>query len=76
VTAANNQIPAQACGNDLFINGIGGQVPLYGLSGALAILSPASITKSTAVNNQGCTLHNNESNGKHGHHMHVYHWGH
>lgn len=72
VAAANNQIPAEACGNDLFINGIGGQVPLKGLDGALSVLSPAAITKSTAVNNQGCTSHNNESNGKHGHHMHMY----
>ena len=70
---ANNQIPAEACGNDLFINGIGGQVPLQGLDGALSLLSPSAITKSTAVNNQGCSIKNNESNGKHvvlKHHMH------
>jgi hypothetical protein len=75
VAAANNQIPAEACGNDLFINGIGGQVPLQGLDGALSVLSPAAITKSTAVNNQGCELKNNESNGKRGHTMH-HHWAH
>jgi hypothetical protein len=63
VNATGNQVPAQVCGNDVFINGIGGQVPLYGLSGALSVLSPASITKSTAVNNQGCSMKNNESNG-------------
>ncbi len=64
VNATGNQVPVQACGNDLFINGIGGQVPLYGLGGALSVLSPASVTKSTAVNNQGCTMKNNETNGK------------
>jgi hypothetical protein len=73
---ANNQIPAAACGNDLFINGIGGQVPLQGLDGALSVLSPAAITKSTAVNNQGCSLDNNESNGKHMVKHHMHHWGH
>ena len=63
VNATGNQVPVEACGNDLFINGIGGQVPLYGLDGALSVLSPGSITKSKAVNNQGCTSHNSESNG-------------
>jgi hypothetical protein len=64
VNATGNQVPAQVCGNDVFINGIGGQVPLYGLSGALSVLSPASVTKSSAVNNQGCKMTNNETNGK------------
>ncbi|MGH3206500.1 MAG: hypothetical protein ACRDNO_01930 [Trebonia sp.] len=74
VNATGNQVPVEACGNDLFINGIGGQVPLYGLDGALSVLSPGSITKSKAVNNQGCTSHNNESNGhKAMHHMPVKH---
>jgi hypothetical protein len=63
VNAANNQIPVQVCGNDVFINGIGGQVPLYGLAGAISVLSPASVTKSTAVNNQGCSSANNQQNG-------------
>ena len=64
VKATGNQVPVEACGNDLFINGIGGQVPLYGLDGALSVLSPGSVTKSTAVNNQGCKMKNNETNGK------------
>jgi hypothetical protein len=67
VNATGNQIPVQACGNDVFINGIGGQVPLYGLSGALSVLSPSSMTKSTAVNNQGCKMKNNQTNGKSSH---------
>jgi len=67
VNATGNQVPAQVCGNDVFVNGIGGQVPLYGLSGALSVLSPASVTKSTAVNNQGCKMKNNETNGKSSH---------
>jgi hypothetical protein len=68
VKATGNQVPVQACGNDLFINGFGGQVPLYGLAGALSVLSPGSVTKSTAVNNQGCKMKNNETNGKTKHH--------
>ena len=52
------------------MNGIGGQVPLYGLAGALSVLSPASVTKSTAVNNQGCKMKNNETNGKSSHQKH------
>jgi hypothetical protein len=64
VKATGNQVPVEACGNDLFINGIGGQVPLYGLAGALSVLSPGSVTKSSAVNNQGCKMKNNETNGK------------
>lgn len=69
VKATGNQIPAQVCGNQVMGNAFGGQVPLYGLSGALSVLSPASITKSTAVSNQGCKMKNNETNGKssHGH---------
>jgi hypothetical protein len=63
VNVANNQIPVQVCGNDVFINGIGGQVPLYGLAGALSVLSPASVTKATAVNNQGCASASNQQNG-------------
>lgn len=67
VKATGNQVPVEACGNDLFINGIGGQVPLYGLAGALSVLSPGSVTKSSAVNNQGCKMKNNETNGKSNH---------
>jgi hypothetical protein len=64
VNAADNQIPVQVCGNDVFINGIGAQVPLYGLAGAITGLSPAAVTKSTAVNNQGCDLANSQQNGQ------------
>ncbi|HEX3512465.1 MAG TPA: hypothetical protein VHT26_00470 [Trebonia sp.] len=73
VKATGNQVPVEACGNDLLLNGAGGQVPLYGLDGALSVLSAGSITKSTAVNNQGCTSHNNESNGHKAQHMPVKH---
>ena len=68
VKATGNQVPAQVCGNQIMGNAFGGQVPLYGLSGALSVLSPASITKSTAVNNQGCKMKNNETNGTTKHH--------
>jgi hypothetical protein len=57
---ANNQVPAQFCGNQLMGNVFGGQVPLSALSGALAVLSPFAITNSTAVNNQGCALANSQ----------------
>jgi hypothetical protein len=67
VKATGNQVPAEVCGNQVMGNAFGGQVPLYGLSGALSVLSPASVTKSTAVNNQGCKMKNNETNGKSSH---------
>jgi hypothetical protein len=72
VNVANNQVPAQFCGNEGMGNVIGGQVPLTGLAGALAIASPFSITSADATNNQGCGLINNQQNGKqdndhHGH---------
>ena len=67
VKATGNQIPVQVCGNQVMGNAFGGQVPLYGLSGALSVLSPASVTKSTAINNQGCKMKNNETNGKSSH---------
>jgi hypothetical protein len=57
---ANNQVPAQFCGNQVFGNVAGGQVPLSALSGAFAVLSPFAITNSTAVNNQGCSLDNSQ----------------
>jgi hypothetical protein len=60
INAANNQIPVQVCGNDGYINVIGGQVPLQGNSGALALLSPQSITSSKALDNRGCALSNNQ----------------
>jgi hypothetical protein len=67
VKATGNQVPVEACGNEVMGNAFGGQVPLTGLSGALSLLSPASFTKSTAVNNQGCKMKNNETNGKSSH---------
>lgn len=57
---ADNQIPAQVCGNQVLGNVAGGQVPLSALSGALAVLSPFAITNATAVNNQGCSLDNSQ----------------
>jgi hypothetical protein len=60
LNVANNQVPAQVCGNEVFGNVAGGQVPLSALSGALAVLSPFAITNGTAVNNQGCSLVNNQ----------------
>jgi len=60
VNVANNQVPAQFCGNEVMGNGAGGQVPLTGLAGALAVGSPFAITSSDATNNQGCGLINNQ----------------
>jgi hypothetical protein len=60
LNVADNQVPTQVCGNEVFGNVLGGQVPLSALSGALAVLSPFAITNSTAVNNQGCSLVNNQ----------------
>ena len=60
---SDNQIPVQACGNDANTNGAGTQVPLSGVDGALALLSPKAITRSAAVSNRGCIMENKQSNG-------------
>ncbi len=60
LNVANNQVPAQACGNEVNGNFAGGQVPLTALSGALAFLSPDSLTNATAVTNQGCEMDNSQ----------------
>jgi hypothetical protein len=60
VNVANNQIPIQACGNDLYGNVIGAQVPLEGDSGTLALLSPAAITETKSTDNRGCALANSQ----------------
>jgi hypothetical protein len=69
---SDNQIPVQACGNDANTNGAGTQVPLSGVDGALALLSPRAITKSAAVSNRGCIMENKQSNKtvKHEHKKH------
>ena len=44
---SGNQLPLQACNNDIPINGLLGiQVPLSGLSGALGLLNTAPVTSS------------------------------
>lgn len=68
---ANNQIPVQACGNDANTNGAGTQVPLSGIDGTLAVLSPKAITKSVAVSDRGCSSNNLQRNkNKHEHKKH------
>lgn len=57
---ANNQLPSQACGNDTNTNAGGNQTPLTALSGALAFMSPFSVTNATALTNQGCELNNSQ----------------
>jgi hypothetical protein len=63
LNVANNQVPVQVCGNDGYINVIGGQVPLQGDAGALSVLSPSAITSSKAVDNRGCALANSQGKG-------------
>jgi hypothetical protein len=48
VNASGNQIPLQACNNDIPINvgAIAGQIPLGGLSGALGLLNTGAVTSS------------------------------
>ena len=47
LNASGNQLPLQACNNDIPINGLLGiQVPLSGLSGALGLLNTAPVTSS------------------------------
>jgi hypothetical protein len=61
VNATNNQVPVQGCGNEILANAAGGQVPLTGLAGALAFLSPSAVTASSAADNQGCGLINQQN---------------
>ena len=64
VNVSNNQVPVEACGNDAYGNIIGGQVPVEGDALVASLLSPSSVTKAKAVNNRGCEMKNNETNGK------------
>ena len=66
VNVSGNQVPVQACGNELNGNVAGGQVPLTGLAGAFAFLSPLSSNMATSVNNNGCALANGQVNGTQG----------
>ena len=43
---SNNQVPVQACNNDIPVNVAGIQVPLTGLSGALGLGSSGAVTSS------------------------------
>jgi hypothetical protein len=76
VKITNNQVPVQVCGNNVEINAAGGQVPLYGIAGAFSVLSPAALTKSTAVSDQGCGLTNGQANGPQGSTQGTTHAGH
>jgi hypothetical protein len=62
VNVSNNQVPVQGCGNDVFINGIGAQVPAEGDSAVVPVLSPQSFNKGTSTNNRGCAQLNNQQN--------------
>jgi hypothetical protein len=62
VNVSNNQVPVQVCGNDVFLNGIGAQVPAEGDSALVPLLSPGSFNKSTSHDNRGCVMLNNQQN--------------
>lgn len=64
VNVSNNQVPVQACGNDVYTNGAGTQVPLEALGILVPVLSPQSVNESNAINNRGCVSANNQENGK------------
>ena len=61
VNVSNNQVPIQACGNDVDGNFAGGQVPVEGAAVVGSLLSPGSVTKATAINNRGCTMDNSQT---------------
>jgi hypothetical protein len=65
VNVSNNQVPVQACGNNVNLNAAGGQ--LVGEGGALvgSLGSPGSSTNATEVSNRGCIMVNNQSEGRH-----------
>ena len=59
LNVSGNQLPLQACNNDIPINGLLGiQVPLSGLSGALGLLNTAPVTSSADRN---CTQTSTQS---------------
>jgi|HubBroStandDraft_3_1064219.scaffolds.fasta_scaffold07101_1 hypothetical protein len=60
LNVSHNQVPVQACGNDVNGNVLGVQVPVHGLSGALGILTGGSATTSNQDNS--CHLKNNQGN--------------
>jgi hypothetical protein len=62
VNVSNNQVPVQVCGNDVFLNGIGAQVPAEGDSALVPLLSPQSFSKSSSHDNRGCVMLNNQQN--------------
>jgi hypothetical protein len=59
---SNNQIPIQICGNDVYGNVIGGQVPVEGDALVASLLSPSAVTKAKAVNNRGCAVYEVQQN--------------
>jgi len=63
VNVSNNQIPVQVCGNDVYGNVIGAQVPLEALGILVPVLSSGSVNTNKAVNNRGCASANNQENG-------------
>jgi hypothetical protein len=63
VNVSDNQVPIQACGNDLNTNAGGIQVPVEGASALVPLLSPDSFNKSTSYNDRGCVMRNNQQNG-------------
>src|SRR5947207_8463061 len=50
VNASGNQIPLQACNNDVPVNAgvLAGQIPLSDISGVLGLLSTANVTSSVS----------------------------
>ncbi len=63
---SDNQNPTQVCGNDVYTNGAGTQIPLEALGILIPSTSPDSVNVNKVVNNRGCVMFNNQQNG-HGH---------
>lgn len=61
VNVSGNQVPIQACGNDVYGNVIGGQVPVEGAAIVGSLLSPGSISAAKATDNRGCQMVNNSA---------------
>jgi hypothetical protein len=60
VNVSHNQVPVQACGNDVNGNVLGVQVPVHDVSGALGILTAGTATTSNQDNS--CHLKNGQDN--------------
>ena len=62
LNVSNNQVPVQACGNDLN-TGAGSQTPVNGAAFVGSLLSPGAKANSASATNRGCEMKNSQHGG-------------